>query len=101
MNSLTVYALDSLLTFDQKQEVVAHLLNQQELYYILYYDYEYVEGIYKPNVCSHLYFTKEECGNRLIELVHDYKICDENDFNRCMCDEGEGFATPPDIYWTK
>jgi hypothetical protein len=86
-DSLSIKALDALLSYDEQENVIRHFIKKRTLYYVLYYDAEFVEGCYKPHVMTSLHLNKMECVDELLLLIQNYS--DENGmFGGCNCDTG-------------
>jgi len=86
-DSLTIKALDALVSYDKQEDVIRHFIKKRTLYYVLYYDSEYVEGCYQPRIMTSLHLNEVECIDELLLLIQNYS--NENGiFDSCSCNLG-------------
>lgn len=95
---LTTQSIDSLLTFDQKQDLLKHLVKDRKFYFVMYHDLEFVTEPYVPKVVTKLHFTIEDCFQEFIQYIRDTHFRrDVELFEQCSCKDG--FDTDTSVVW--
>lgn len=87
MESLTVRTLNTILTVDQKVEVLKSFMKKRKMYCVLYHDCEFMDEQHKPHIITKLHFTVGDCFEEFVQYLKNNNYYTTH-FKRCHCEDG-------------